>query len=407
MSLTNAARRLPKVLIVAGYFDWFSGYQETALARAMASLADTYVLAGDRVSPIFSDEQLERIGQQRRYPANTRVEHGVTVTRLATRELRSMVWAPSVPRTIADGNFDVIVQVMPGQLFPALASLARNVRRVVLYGDNKAMYAGLPPAVAAAKFAVFCATKGALYTAVNLRADHVYGYTKDTIRRLRAFHPGTTMTLFPLTYDENKFFYSPELRESRRHQLGFREDDVVILGAGKVNAQKRLDLLVDAFHQARDGLPQLRLVLAGFDDGPVAQSLRDDVVRRGVANFVTILPFVDSDELNALFNASDLGVWPRMPAVTIQQALGTGLDVLIPNNDFTDHLFYSDLRSHEVRNTRSGERDSAPLASSFSMLASDLPRSDTDRQTAAYLAKCTISARSLCQALLENVVERS
>lgn len=400
MTGTYTSVQRPKVLIVAGYFDWFSGYQETAIARAMASLADTHVLASNLVSPIFSDEHLAHIGVPRRYPVDTRVEHGVTITRLPSRELRSMVWAPSVPRTVTSGNFDLVVQVMPGQLLPALASLARAGRRVVLYGDNKAMYASLPAVIAAAKFAVFCVTKGALYTAVNLRAHRIYGYTTDTIRRLRAFHPRTAMSLFPLTYDESRFFYSEHLRESRRAELGFTQNEIVLLAAGKVNAQKRLDLLIEAFDEAQARDPRMRLVLAGLDNESVSQSLRNDIQRRQITSRVTLLPFVSSDQLNALFNASDLGIWPRMPAVTIQQAMGTGLDVLIPKNDFTDHLFSTGLRSHELEQTSPDKYDDETLTRSINAISAELPRPKGERRLAASQASDVASARALCKKLL-------
>jgi len=61
----------PRVVIVAGYFDWISGYQETALASAYAEFADVEVVSSDRVSPGFSDEHLERLGVSRRYAPGT------------------------------------------------------------------------------------------------------------------------------------------------------------------------------------------------------------------------------------------------------------------------------------------------------------------------------------------------
>ena len=57
----------PRALLLTGYFDWFSGYQETALAAWFPRYADTEVIASDRVSPMFSDAHLAGLGISRRY----------------------------------------------------------------------------------------------------------------------------------------------------------------------------------------------------------------------------------------------------------------------------------------------------------------------------------------------------
>lgn len=401
MSGSACGTSRPKVLIVAGYFDWFSGYQETAIARAMTDLADTSVLAGDRVSPIFSDDHLARIQQSRRYDTGTRVENRVTVTRVPTRELRSMVWASGIPRMVSAGDYDLVIQVMPGQLLPSLASLSRGAQRVVLYGDNKAMYSSLSPALAACKFAVFCITKGALYTCVNLRANRVYGYTPDTIRRLRAFHPNTPMSLFPLSYDESAFHYSRHVRTAQRAELGISDDSVVILAAGKVNPQKRIDLLVRAFDEVRNKTPQVRLLLAGLDDGESSRSLRELIKKLGIQHLVKLFPFVDAHTLNRLFNAADIGIWPRMPAVTIQQAMGTGLDVLIPQNEFTSHLFGTGQSVHQI-GTEGKDVELQDIVAAVTLLSQGLPQC-TDERRRATEENARYSSASLCRDLLREI----
>src|SRR5665648_1252358 len=125
----------PRVCLVSGYFDWFSGYQETVLAKWLGRYTNTEVVAGDRVSPIFSDEHLSRISVDRRYVPGATTRDGVTVTRFATRELRSMLWSADVRKYIASQPYDLIIQAMPGQILPLAATLTRNqCTRVALYG---------------------------------------------------------------------------------------------------------------------------------------------------------------------------------------------------------------------------------------------------------------------------------
>lgn len=348
----SAAHR-PRVLIVAGYFDWLSGYQETALAAAYAEFADVEVVSSDRVSPGFSDEHLARIGVPRRYPVGTTAEHGIRITRLSTHELRSIVWSRRAVEEISGRACDLLVQVMPGHGLPVAASLSRQRGpRAVLYGDNWAMYAHLGPRARALKWAVFSMTKGLVYKFVNRRATVTYGYTENTLDRLRAFRGRTPMELLPLGYAVNRFYLDGSSRTATRSRLGLAPDDVVLVAAGKYTPHKRLDWVLAAFEEAARTRPGLRLLVAGLDDSPAGREFVARIRRSVAADRIVTLGFLDAPELNAVYNAGDLAIWPRYPAITIQQAMGTGLPVVLPRNDLVGHLvrpgdetgLYFDLR---------------------------------------------------------------
>ena len=330
----------PAVLLLSGYFDWFSGYQETALAAWLPRYATTEVIASDRVSPIFSDAHLAKLGMPPRYEAGTRLENGAKVTRFPASEKRSMVWSTEARRYIESQKYDLIVQVMPGQVMPLAGTLARNrTVRAVLYGDNSAMWSHLSPVQRLLKGAAFAVSKGALYTLVNRRADLVYGYTPNTVSRLKLFSGGKRVSVLPLAFDPEKFYFDEGIRESRRRALGYAESDAVVLAAGKFQQKKRLDLLMEAFGRLASRRAGLKLLVVGADDSPYSRELRAQInADPGLSKLVTVMGFVDATELNAIFNAADIGVWPRMPAITIQQAMGTGLNVVLPENDWVGHL---------------------------------------------------------------------
>ncbi|MBM7798544.1 glycosyltransferase involved in cell wall biosynthesis [Microlunatus panaciterrae] len=345
------------MLIIAGYFDWFSGYQETALATAFAKIADTEVVASNRVSPAFNDTHLSKLGMDRDYQIGSREEHGVTVTRFAAREKRSMVWSTEAARYLSDRPYDLVVQVMPGQIFSVAPSLTRNpARRVVLYGDNRAMWGHLSRLQRMLKGTAFAMSKGVVYAFVNARADKTYGYTPNTLNRLRAFRAGSPMEVMPLAYSPERFFFSDDLRQATRARLGFTEDERVILAAGKFEQRKRLDWLISAFEHLAVQNQNLRLILVGADSSTHSKQLEEQIAGSPHSHRVTVMGFVDSQELNAIFNAADLAVWPRNPAITIQQAMGTGLPVVLPENDLVGHLirpgtglYYPLTMGHEVR----------------------------------------------------------
>lgn len=330
----------PRVLLLSGYFDWFSGYQEIALAGWFPRYATTEVIASDRVSPIFSDAHLAGLGMARRYETGTRVENGVKVTRFSTVEKRAMVWSTEARRYIESQKYDLIVQLMPGQVMPFAGTIARNhAVRAVLYGDNSAMWSHLSRAQRLSKGMAFAVSKGALYAMVNRRADLVYGFTPNTLSRLKFFSGGKRMSLLPLAFDPAKFFFDEGIRETHRQAMGYTEADTVVVAAGKLQHKKRLDLLVDAFSRLTSTRAGLKLLVVGADDSPYSQEFKAQIdAYPALSKLVTVMGFVDTTQLNEIFNAADIGVWPSMPAITIQQAMGTGLNVVLPKNDWVGHL---------------------------------------------------------------------
>ncbi len=330
---------MKKILIACAYFDWFSNYQEVGLALALRAHADVHVIAGDRANPLFTDENLRRIEQPRIYPTGTTNENSIRISRFKTREFRSMLFSKEYKQAVANDDYDLIVQVMPGFILPALASRPiGSAPRVVLYGDNRAMYENLSPLGQKLKRAAFFATKGLVYRYCNRGATLAYCYTPDTINRLRPFLGSTQAKLLPLAFDSASFFYSKSVRENERARLGFNAEDLVVATAGKAYHTKRVDLLVKAFDRVAEGHPNLKLVVAGMLNGSGSREVREAINDSPFKDRIVSLPLLKTQELNALFNASDIGCWPIMPAVTIQQAMGTGLPVVLPRNNMVGHL---------------------------------------------------------------------
>lgn len=329
-----------RVLIVVGYFDWFSGYQETALASALARYVDVEIVTSTAVSYMFNASHLQALGIERHYRAGSRMERGVKITRVACVEKRAMTWSLAAKAIVEAPRFDLIIQAHPGQALPVVASLAdTRAVRAALYGDNSAMWAQLPRWQRALKGMVFAGTKGLAYSFVNRRAHLVYGSTPNTLTRLRPFAGGKQMHLLPLTFDPTLFFYDEGLRASARESLGLSPEDVVVVVAGKFGAKKRIELVVDGCANLCRENPQLKLLLVGSDGGGYAAKVAGYVEQLPqLKGRVTILGFLAPADLNRVFNAADIGVWPRMPAITIQQAMASGLMVVLPDNDLVGHL---------------------------------------------------------------------
>jgi glycosyltransferase involved in cell wall biosynthesis len=75
-----------------------------------------------------------------------------------------------------------------------------------------------------------------------------------------------------------------EARQRARARLGVDEGTPLVGAVGRLVWQKGFDVLLDAFHQVRRSLPQVRLVIVG--DGPLRAPLRQQATRLGIERMV-------------------------------------------------------------------------------------------------------------------------
>ena len=82
--------------------------------------------------------------------------------------------------------------------------------------------------------------------------------------------------------DPDQFRRSETQRLPMRMAMGYGDDDVVIGAVGRLERQKRFDLLLDAFASLSAAHPELRLAIAG--DGSLRGELQSHASRLGIAS---------------------------------------------------------------------------------------------------------------------------
>lgn len=87
--------------------------------------------------------------------------------------------------------------------------------------------------------------------------------------------------------DHRRFRRVPERSAEIRRQLGLAPDDVVIGTVGRLERQKRFDLLIDAFARLRAERSNLRLLIVG--DGSLRQPLEAQIADRGLEGTCQLL----------------------------------------------------------------------------------------------------------------------
>lgn len=130
---------------------------------------------------------------------------------------------------------------------------------------------------------------------------------------------------FTDTSERNFKFQASEWRQ----ELGIRDDDFVILFAGKLEQKKAPLLLIEAFTQLNKQLTNAKLIIVG--NGPQEEDIRDRVARN---KNIQLLPFQNQTQMPLVYRLANVFCLPSMgPGETwglaINEALASGIPVVV------------------------------------------------------------------------------
>lgn len=137
--------------------------------------------------------------------------------------------------------------------------------------------------------------------------------------------------------DIDKFKFNNACRISKRKQLGFNDNNIVLGHVGRFHVQKNHDFLIDIFERAYQKNKNLRLILIGI--GPLFDSIKSKVNKLNLNDVVLLLG--QRDDVNELMSAMDIFVLPSfyegLPLVGVEAQV-SGLKCL-----------FSDVITDEVK----------------------------------------------------------
>jgi glycosyltransferase involved in cell wall biosynthesis len=131
--------------------------------------------------------------------------------------------------------------------------------------------------------------------------------------------------------DTRRFVVDPTInRQSTRQKYGIAMDKTVFLYVGRLDGEKRVDILVEAVSK----LPQSNFQLVIVGNGLRARALRNQTHQLGVEEKVIFLGYIPAEDLPAMYISADIFVMPssaELQSIATLEALSCGKPALAAN----------------------------------------------------------------------------
>lgn len=332
-----------KIVHLIGYFQPELGYKEYYIARNQAKLGhEVYVITSDKLYPFSNVSEIAKkinINNDRTYPTGTTMVDGITVIRLKSFfDFHGVVCIQGVKKLLQTLQPDIVHAYEPVQGTPILAACYKNKFKYTLLSDHQQFKV---PATLLGKLYYYCCARF-LSSYMFRKADMILFATKASkdfaIRHLHA--PPQKSKFIPLGFDKELFHYNNESRQLIRIELGITDKELLLISAGKITRSKQYEVVLQALQKlSKDSL--FKFLLLGSGDQRYVLELIELAKKLDVKDRFIYREIVPKEKLHEYYSASDVGIWPVQPSITIIEGIGCSLPVLLPNRETVAHLVSS------------------------------------------------------------------
>lgn len=336
-----------KIAIISGHFMPEIGYQETYLARAYSRLGySVRVFTSTAISPtgkkIISKNYSPGIEKEPKY--------GYEIERLpATINLNSKIISNGLAAKVRAYSPDYIIIIALAKLFPfkVLSTEFPSAKKIAVFGDAdeytdrttqakrvKAIFHGL----------VSKNIKKRLYSRAVKECDRIILNLRETDTFFKSFLNDNDLKQFEnkkknltLGFDPDNFYFNSEERNEIRQQLNIPQDECVVITSTRVNRQKRLEEIINAISRIKEEGVRVHYIIIGFLGDEYENELKSYINHQKHPEIFHCLGFQSHETIRKFYAASDIGLWLKA-AISIQEAMGTGLSIVLENTQVVSHL---------------------------------------------------------------------
>ena len=214
--------------------------------------------------------------------------------------------------------------------------------------------------------------------------------TEDLLKR---YHVKTPVTCIPTGIETEKFSGSiSDEREKMRKRFGISQEDIVLVSAGRIAAEKKPDRLLSMFSQAK--VPGTKLVFVG--DGPYRKKLEQLTAELNLTGRVIFTGMVPQQEIAGYYQMGDIfasASESETQGLTYYEAMASGLPLLCLNDPCLKNVLISGK-------TGFAYNDAYEFAKYLRMLASSAALRENSGSKAKEIVRTYYSAEDFAEEVL-------
>ncbi|MDX2173150.1 MAG: glycosyltransferase family 4 protein [Bacteroidota bacterium] len=336
-----------RIGVVSAHYMPEIGYQEVHLAKAYARLGHTVKVFTSTASVNLGGD-IANLNYKKGVSIDTKYNY--EIERLPSLSFKSKALPFGLKRSVAAFKPDVLVILGVAKIFPA-ALLSKhffgNVKIVSVYGDAKE-YLDRGTFQQKIKTAIhefgYSTIKYPLYRKAIKYGDKLILNIPETNQLFLDFLKGKDKVNFEskkvmlnLGYDPDEYYFKNEDRISVRKELNIKDDEIVIITSTRVNKRKNLEQIIQLVSKLNVLGKKVTYIIVGFLGDEYEQELKLFINKQPFPNAFKCFPFLNAKEIRKLYCAADAGMWLKV-AISIQEAMGTGLPVILENKSSVNHL---------------------------------------------------------------------
>lgn len=326
-----------RILHVQPYFQPKIGYQETYLTRKQTQAGhEVLMVTSDRYFPYPNYEQsVKPVLGSRVVGAGCKTEEGIATSRLPVHfEVLSAGVLMMKGLAEACQNFQPdVVQCHGTFTFTArqMALVKERLGAPMLF-DNHASDFNTDFTRSFSRRAYRLMMRRLIIPQVMRAADALVAIGEGEVALLAREYeidPDQIHLLY-LGADTDVFCFDQPARDQTRKDLGFSQDDILIVHAGKLEPQKDVHVMLDAIFLLMEKEQKLHLLLVGGGEDDYLDRLKQQIKAASQENRVKLIGMVPTEKLRDFYSAGDIGVWPGNYSNTIVEAMACRLPIVVP-----------------------------------------------------------------------------
>jgi len=328
-----------KIVHLIGYFQPEFGYKEYYIARNQVKLGhQVYVITSDRIYPFPNLSELAKkinISPDRKRKRGLSEVDGIKVYRLpAIFELKGAILIKGIKQLLKEIRPDIVHAYEPVQLTPICGAFYKK-QNYFLISDHQQFEL---PRTVLGKIYYYTVSKF-LSQYMFRKADMIICPTKDSCEfiKKRFKIDYSKIEKIPLGFDSDFFYYDSRARKNIRNYLGIKNDEILFITAGRVEKDKKYEMVFKALSRINKEA-KIKFLMIGSGDSNYISYLRSLEKDLGLQGRIIYHDFIRKKDLYKFYSAADLGIWPDLPSITIIEAIGCHLPVVLPKRDTISHL---------------------------------------------------------------------